>query len=221
MENDAAVRDFSFASCDEKDCPMSEGNCSVGVHIAWADFILYVDSPVPGQATIITNDDDIGHTFWEISIDPCIKSKLTPSAQNYVNQPFGYYPNGYDNKSLFQAYLTGTTSSYIVPGTLNNDSGHHWDVKKTYSLNSLSDVQTKAGYTSFLANNPGTYNLNNWNCTNAAIFVANYGEGLISITPPDSSTTLKTSWGNIWFDGISPGQLGFELWNDPDAVKNI
>jgi hypothetical protein len=85
-------------------------------------------------------------------------------------------------------------------------------------------VQTKAGYTSFLANNPGTYNLNSWNCTNVAVFVGNYGDSLGISTAIVSTNVQRTYYGRTIqfnFSGICPGQLGFELWNDPDAVKNI
>ena len=212
VSNADAKRDFTVTA--------SRGGTSLSlpVHIGYAEFTLYVDSPSPGNDVVVV-DNDLGHTFWKITSDSFVKNKLNANAQAAIDKTVGFYPQGFDNKSLLTAYITGSASSYSVPGRIVDDSNHGHDVKKTYSFSSLSSVQSAAGYTTYLTNNPGTYDLNSFNCTTAAVFVANYGNlGVTTETVTDS-----VQYGDMTFNfsGKCPGKLGYELWSDPDAIRTI
>jgi hypothetical protein len=156
VENEDAVRDFSFAACDERDCPMNGGSCSVDVHIAWADFTLYVDPPEPSQSTIVANGNDVGHTFFKIDVDPYILELglISGDTSTYVGIAWGFYPTN-ENISTEGTYLGGYTK-YECDGELRNDSSHGWYVNKIYSIESLSNLNSSLNAIYAFANNATT-----------------------------------------------------------------
>jgi hypothetical protein len=200
------------------------------VHIAWAEYTLYVDPPVPNQSTIVANGDDVGHTFFRIDVDPYLSGLdiISEDTSPYIGIPWGFYPTG-ENTSSSGSYVAGYTQ-YECDGEVRNDSSHGWYVSKTYNINSLSKLNSSLNAIHENIDSSNTtprYNINSNNCTSFAlgigelatgesgIFPAASASGWVSYNPAGIIPTVS-----FLFNGNCPGVLGYNLTQESYAVIN-
>lgn len=144
-------------------------------------FTVYVDQPGSGGDNdtyeVGLGGVDVGHTFIELT-DTDTGEKISR----------GFYPSTGVNP------LRGIIQ---VPGTVINDGGHKFDVKKEYILTPTQYDNAKRLITKD-ALNPPQYNLNTFNCTDWTEKISSAAGQTI----PD--TRGKWPGGQ----GSNPGQLG-------------
>ena len=174
------------------------------VRIVSSTLIIYVDQPgaggdrdpyefgFSGNKKIDLNVD-VGHTFWAFNCsypDIIQDEKL----RYIVNQSVGYYP-------LTPVSLSdpSSTGRLMVPDNdhiAGHEVDHTWEISLTRLLAGLQ-------YSRQLLDNPGTYNLNSNNCTDAALGAA-----------AAAGVSINATTG-IWQGGggHNPGDLGEDLRN--------
>lgn len=158
---------------------------------------VYVDEPDPGSGTVfVVIGEECGHTFWKFD-GACIPTDLTSSLGT-----FGFWPNG-------QASTTGSSGCKTwtpCPGRVQDDSEHSYDSWQTYEI-TYDQLVAGLQYTKNLLENTPSYEVETFNCTDAAIgAAAAAGVGL-----PDAHGTY-INYG-VSFSGNCPGILGPRLTN--------
>ncbi|PWK20938.1 hypothetical protein [Xanthomarina spongicola] len=161
-------------------------NCFSGASTSSSfDLTIYVDQPMPNSddtwvndGTIFNPDINVGHTFISIRMN---------DMGNIVNQTFGFYPS--DSVS---------PTSPEINGVWVDDGGHGYDVSATMILN-YSEFNTLKNQ--ILSLGTPTYNLNTFNCTDAALQICN-----------SSNMNLNDTAGSwIGGGGSNPGNLGQDI----------
>ena len=175
------------------------------VRVVASRLIIYVDQPgtggdrdpyevvfvSTGRKKVEDVNVDVGHTFWAYT---CTHQDAVKDEQlrQYANQPTGFYP--IDSVSPSNPSQPG---ELIIPDNTHmaaHEVEHKWDI-------SLYDLQNGLRYSKDLHDNPGTYNLNSNNCTDAAIDAA----AAVGI----SINTQQGTWPGG--GGRNPGDLGEDL----------
>ncbi|MBQ6827267.1 MAG: cadherin repeat domain-containing protein, partial [Thermoguttaceae bacterium] len=64
----------------------------VDISIGWANFILCVDQPVPGQPNVTNASLEVGHAFWHIDITPSLEDVYYENI-SFANNSYGFYPD--------------------------------------------------------------------------------------------------------------------------------
>jgi hypothetical protein len=148
---------------------------------------IYADQPLPSHRDPYILDSnnvpDVGHSFISIT-------------QGATTRFIGYYPATPVDPFLHPE----------APGKYVNDAGHHYDVKLTLTANATQFSAILSGIKAF----GGTYNLDNNNCTDFAISIANLASAGIT-------KTLGT-WA-VTHQGCNPGDLGEDLRLKSASVK--
>ena len=143
---------------------------------------VYVDQPDTGSRdtwkdndpSVFGVDPDVGHTFISIT-------------QGDVTRVLGFYPD--------EGITPGIDPN--SPSTLIDDSGHHFDVSITISINSTQ----MNSLIDFISSYESNYNLNSYNCTDFAIDAAS-----------QCGLQLPDTYGSWPFGGGSnPGDLGEDI----------
>lgn len=143
-----------------------------------AVFTIYTDQPTPNSTATWSGsprDPDVGHTFIALQ-------------QGTIRRVFGFYP-----KTAVNPY------SPIDKQAFGNNEGYSFDVSINIPISS-SQLLNIIGYTNSV---PPNYDLNNYNCTDFGIQVAN----LAGLSLPDS----YGSW--LYGGGSNPGTLGQNIRN--------
>jgi hypothetical protein len=144
---------------------------------AGAKLTLFVDQPTPNSRDTWSGwatDPDVGHTFIGIE-------------QGNFTRFVGFYPT--DGVNPY--------TSPSDPSSLVDDSSHPYDVKIELNLTAAQ----LTNIINFIKNRVGTYNLNNYNCTDFGLNVCI----LAGITLPDT----HGSWPGG--GGSNPGDLGEDI----------
>lgn len=144
-----------------------------------ATITIYVDQPVANSPQTANAKDKAGHSFVSIS-------------QN-------------DNISVFGFYPVGTASPWnpTMSSTMQDDSNHGFDV----SISIVIPPLTASHVLNLSLNYTSTYDLNNYNCTDFAIQIAN----LCGLNISECNTS--------WIDGYgsAPSILGQFIRNMPNS----
>lgn len=131
---------------------------------------IFVDQPIANSELVISASDGVGHTFIGIS-------------QNGNRSVFGFYPSG----SAGPVFPSD-------PGIMGNDSAHPWDVSITVNITAPKLQQI----INLSINYPQIYDLNDYNCTDFGIDIAN----ICGLNFPD----CNSSW--VVGSGSNPARLG-------------
>lgn len=168
----------------------------VDVRFFAATLIIWADQPGSGGDRNAVEDESVGHAFWTISLEG--GDDLLDEEQSLFNGgTFGYYPVNWSEN------IDAKGKDWEAPGQLGDDSGHNWDARKVYELESPDQAISVIDYTIGLYDSPGTYLLDENNCADAAI-----GAGQAAgVGVPD---TLGSAYGGLW-QGSNPGDLGEDL----------
>lgn len=164
------------------------------VRIVLSGFIIFVDQPGAGgdrdTYEWVNGDIDVGHVFWLYTNSYPVVVKDT-QLRLFVNQYTGYYPR--------EAVKIGTSVAgrFVMP-----DVGHlgTYEVSHFWGI-SLAQLMRGLQYSLNLQNNPGTYDLEDNNCTNATIAAG----AAVGVQVPDTQGSWPTGRGS------NPGDLGEDL----------
>ncbi len=152
------------------------------------EITVYVDEPATGLG-LNKFGLDVGHTFVGMK-------KQYPGADTYVQQVFGFYPNAPTSD-----ILAGT-----VPSEFSSNGNSDYTISVTYTV-SASQFQNAMNAAGGMIGQG--YNLATQNCTDVVFAITNAA----GLSVPQSGTMLP--WGGGY--GHSPGQLGYDLRNGPQA----
>ncbi len=149
---------------------------------------VYVDEPAPGFG-LNKVGVDVGHTFVGLR-------KQYPGTDSYVQQVFGFYPNG-----SAADILSGT-----VPSEFSSNGSSGYTVSVTYTVGA-SQFRSALNAASALIGQP--YNLATHNCTDAVFSITDAAglphctDAVFSITdaaglPLPKSNTMLPWGGRVW-----------------------
>jgi hypothetical protein len=137
-------------------------------------FIIYVDQPgaggdrdpyelgFSGEGKKVDLDVDVGHAFWAFNCS--YQDAVQDERLRYlVNKQVGYYPS--TTVSLSDPSSPGRLIVPDIAHLAGHEVDHMWEISLTQLLAGLR-------YSRQLLDNPGTYNLNSNNCTDAALGAA-------------------------------------------------
>ena len=167
------------------------------VRIVLSGLIIFVDQPGAGRDRdpyeFVDGKVDPGHTFWMLtnSYPKMVKNHIL---RYYINKPIGYYP-----KSEVKPLSPSQPGQVIIPDYghwAKYEVSHFWGVSIEHFIDGLN-------YSKNLHNTPGAYDLNDNNCTDAAIRAG----VAVGVTVPDTQ--------GIWPNGggSNAGDLGEDLRN--------
>lgn len=151
---------------------------------------IFVEQPVPNTTETYSGSDP-GHTFIEMSIND-------PSSTS-VSQIFGYYPSGSVNP------IPGPFYDITADGEIRNNGSHNYHVSASIDIdnNTFFDI---VNYINLFGNNIPEYNLNDYNCTDFGINIANQA----GMNLPDTYGEWK-KFGIKLGGGSNPGNLGQDI----------
>lgn len=141
--------------------------------------VMYVDQPGSGgddDAYEGFSDPDVGHTFWKL----------------YDSDKGEYFTEGF-----YPSTSVNPFTNIEVAGILRDDTGHSYEVSKKFTLTEEQYCAAKE-YRDKLKKNPPKYNLNTFNCTDAAEEIAK------AAGHPIPNTNCTWPGGS----GSCPGKLG-------------
>ena len=157
-------------------------------------FTLYVDQPTRNSNSQVKDFTEVGHTF--------IKLTKTNKFGVTTEQIFGFYPDHKDGKKA------GSPFDSKVASTFKNDSNHPWDVQVTAKISAEEFKKVLDIAANF---EKSDYCLAGANCSDFGIAATE----AVGIKLP------KTSVGIILTgEGVTPGQLGQDLREDVNKIKN-
>jgi len=166
---------------------------------------IYVEQPIP-NSDAPNNGTDPGHTFISMSINDPLNS------DNNITQTLGFYP---------QDSVNPVTGNNVVDGLFVDNSGHNYHVSATINLNNSSFYQI-VNQIDTLGNSTPEYDLENYNCTDFGITIANAA----GMNLPDTEGIWGIDIPVIGFkelgSGSNPGSLGQDIRNlsNPDVTVN-
>ena len=117
---------------------------------------IYVDQPIKNSREPWANygfSVDVGHTFFKFT-------KINTDGTK-VERIIGYYPKNGDVNPII--------GDHTDTGSFRNDNNHSYDVSITYPNVSGSEFQFALGVLNTTYGTNSTYDLNNKNCTDAAL----------------------------------------------------
>ena len=170
-------------------------------------FDLYDQQANPGYSLIIYNStNEVGHAFWQLRTeapDDALQY-ISPSLVSFLNKKWGFSP------------INGL---FTVPGVLQDDSGHSYNIKRTFYIG-FNGLLNGLINTRSISNAPPVYSLYGFNCVSAArqtgyfsgvhvlpadMSPQNFGVTLMQMYPPilssdpfDDETDLFYS-PNLWW----------------------
>jgi hypothetical protein len=162
-------------------------------------FTVFVDQPGTGgdRRPIMVNQKnaatDIGHTVWQFTCSH--PSMLPEDLRPYANQPMGFVrrPGRITPFNVF----AGVPARFVMPDTVGAAKA---DVEYTWAV-SPRQFADGLRYCAALHKDPGLYNVNTRNCTDAAIEAG----AAAGVAVPDTQGT----W--LGGGGSNPGDLGEDL----------
>lgn len=175
---------FNIVDSGPKVDPKKENECFDTFQSAV--LTIYVQQGKEGTRDLV-GPNEVGHVFVGIK-------------QGNIERYYGFYPKGGANSAMV---AVGT--DYTSEIRDNSETMYHVSISKTVSALQMSNIIA-------YANSPvGTYNVNNYACTDFGIAIGKMG----GINLPSTKST------NLIFSGTSPGNLGEDIRNTnfPNTTK--
>ena len=143
--NDGRAQSFQVSSVQ----PISE------VQPAESDSVVAVTADTYGLSqTSYNSTNEVGHAFWQLRTeapDDALQY-ISPSLVSFLNKKWGFSP------------INGL---FTVPGVLQDDSGHSYNIKRTFYI-SFNGLLNGLINTRSISNAPPVYSLYGFNCVSAA-----------------------------------------------------
>jgi hypothetical protein len=118
-------------------------------------FDLFVQQANPGYSLIFySQTNDVGHAFWQFRTDAPRDAlqNISTNLTVFLGNPWGFYPSN---------------GLFTVPGILNNDSYHSYNIKRSFYIG-FPDLLQGLEFTRGISNAPPVYSLSGFNCVDAA-----------------------------------------------------
>lgn len=149
---------------------------------------FYADQPTAGVAATYSMKEKVGHAY--ITIEQLLNGRI-------VRRTLGYHPSG-----VISPFLNKDANS-----VLGDDSNEPYDVRLSVSVTG----ETLGTILGLVQNYNPVYNLENYNCTNFVLDIADASGVRIART--------KGTWGVG--AGLNPGNFGEDLKKMPGAVATF
>ena len=172
-------------------------NCldSCVVRVVSSTFTVFVDQPGSGgdrdPFELVNDEIDVGHAFWKYEVS-YPEHVLRQEVSFFANKTMGYYP-----ATSVKPLSPSAAGCLVIPDDSHLDA---YEVEKTWQI-SLENLMRGLDYARNLHSNPGRYDLNNNNCTDAAIAAG----AAVGVVVPATRGTWPLGGGS------NPGDLGEDL----------
>jgi len=181
----------TFTDCFGAPDPMGNYIDCSSAGSATFELTLYADQPTAGSRDPYSGipgvNLDVGHTFVSLS---------TNYGGTNSNITFGFYP---------QEGSTVDLNSPVVPMDTYDDGGHEYSSSVTISL--TCEQFNQAMIDAVAAASTNDYDLNNYNCTDFGIEVANNA----GLNVTDTTSDWVDPFGTIHGSSSNPGDLGEDI----------
>ena len=165
------------------------------VRIVSSTFTIFVDQPGTGgdrdPFELVNDEIDVGHAFWKYEVS-YPEHVLEQEVSFFANKTMGYYP-----ATSVKPLSPSAAGCLVIPDISHMDT---YEVEKTWQI-SLDNLMRGLDYARNLHSNPGRYDLNNNNCTDAAIAAG----AAVGVVVPATRGTWPLGGGS------NPGDLGEDL----------